>query len=127
MFVDYVASLIEDLKIEPLVPMAPGVYPLELEDDITVKITTLPQGYSFSATVTSLPEGNKEGFFSQALQANLFGQGTHGAILGLNEDGNVLTLSKAVEYNSDYKEFKETLEDFISTIVFWRDEARTHK
>lgn len=58
---------------------------------------------------------------------NLFGQGTHKAVLGLTEDGNMLTLFKVVEYNIDYKQFRDALEDFINSVDFWREEALNHK
>ncbi len=60
------------------------------------------------------------------MEANLFGIGTRGAAIGLNEDGNVLTLSLELDYNSSYQEFKEKLEDFISVMDFWRKEALEH-
>lgn len=127
MLATFLPQLAEELDMDVLEPTMPGVYLLPLDKDINITIATLPSGYTLNAQVTLCPENNKEGFYLRALQANLFGQGTRGAVLALNENGNVLTLSKVVEYNSDYREFKETLEDFVSTIAFWRDEARTHK
>lgn len=123
----FIPQLAEELQMDSLEPIGPGIYNLPLEEDVNITITTLPVGYTFFGMITTCPSANKEGFFLHALQANLFGQGTRGAVLALTEDGNVLTLSRTVEYNSDYREFKEALEDFVATIVFWRDEARTHK
>ena len=57
------------------------------------------------------------------LHGNLFGIGTRGAVLGASIDGNLLTLSKEVEYTPDYKEFKDLVEDFINMVDYWREEA----
>lgn len=125
---DLIKQYASDLEIEgELEPDSPGIYTLALEDDINVKITVLPQGFSLFAAVIACPQSNKEQFLSQALLANLFGQGTRGSVLGTTDDGNLLTLSKLVEYNVDYKDFRETLEDFVIVIDFWREQARTHK
>jgi hypothetical protein len=61
------------------------------------------------------------------MEANLFGRGTRGAAIGLNEEGKLLTLSLELDYNNSFKEFKENLEDFISVIDFWRTEASKHE
>ncbi len=60
------------------------------------------------------------------MDANLFGRGTRKNIIGLTEDGNMLTLSGDLRYNSPYREFKEKLEDFVSIIDYWRNEAVSH-
>lgn len=124
----FIEQLSKELQFEnSLEPVLPGVFILPLEDDVNVKLTTLQQGYSLEANIASFPQFNKEKFASQALLANLFGQGTRGAVIGLAEEGNMLTLSKVVDYNSDYKDFKENLEDFVTTIAFWKNETRIHK
>jgi hypothetical protein len=61
------------------------------------------------------------------LEANLFGRGTRNAIIGLTEDGKLLTLSAELDYNSTYKEFKEKLEDFVTILDYWRKEALTER
>lgn len=127
MLADFIPQLTQELEMDSLEPVGPGVYNLPLEDDINITITTLPVGFMLFGMIATLPTVNKENFFLRVLQANLFGQGTRGAVLALTEDGNVLTLSRTLEYNSNYREFKEALEDFVATVVFWREEARTHK
>lgn len=129
MIPEYIQKFADELQFENgLEPQTPGVYLIPFDDDINVKLTVLaPQGFALDANIASCPPGNKEQLFSNLLLGNLFAQGTRGAIIGLNEDGNMLTLSKAVEYNVDYKVFKETLEDFVTTIDFWREQARAQK
>ena len=57
--------------------------------------------------------------------AILFGQGTKGAVLGLSEDGSQLTLTQDIDYNAEYKEFRDTLEDFAS--ILSTSGTRKHK
>lgn len=121
----YIQQLAEDLEIgETLTLESPGVYTIPLENDLSVKVSDLSPGILFYCTIASCPDANKENFLSQAMLANLFGQGTHDAVLGLNESGNMLTLSKEVNYTIDYKDFKDLLEDFINVVDFWREEAK---
>ena len=75
------------------------------------------------SSVAAVPKGQQELLFTQALLANLCGQGTKGSLLGLNESGTVLTLSHTIDYDINYKEFRDLVEDFISTIDFWREES----
>lgn len=124
----FMRQLAQELELDESIATAvDGTYIIPL-DDIKITIVSLPDGGFFlSSNLAPCPLSNKEQFFTKALHGNLFGQGTHGATLGLSEDGNVLTLSRVMNYNTDYKGFKETLEDFINAMDFWREEALNHK
>lgn len=76
--------------------------------------------------IGSCPQQNVESFLLKIMEANLFGRGTRGSIIGLNESGKLLTLTYELDYNKSYKEFKEKLEDFISVINFWKQEISKH-
>lgn len=104
-----------------------GVYAIPLEENLFVNISSQRQGVLLSCNFASAPSSNREKVFQHMLHGNLFGQGTRGAVLGATLDGNVLTLSKDVEYTPNYKEFKELVEDFINMVDYWRDEALTSK
>lgn len=125
----FMQQLAKELDLDETMAAAEeGVYTIPLEDDLKVNISSLPNGsFSFTCALGACPSSNQEQFFTRALHANLFGQGTRGATLGLDENGNVLTLSRVMNYNTDYKDFKDSLEDFINSVDFWREEARTHK
>ncbi|MBA2367450.1 MAG: type III secretion system chaperone [Candidatus Protochlamydia sp.] len=73
------------------------------------------------------PQENTHLFLSKAMQSNLFGHGTRGAAIGLDNEGKILTLSLEIDSDSNYKEFHERLEDFISILDFWRKEASKQK
>lgn len=96
-------------------------------EDIQVEAIQLEHSYLLKGIIGDCPQENKEAFLMRVMEANLFGKGTRGAAIGLNEEGNLLTLSLELDYNSSYKDFKEKLEDFISVIDFWRKEATSHQ
>lgn len=60
------------------------------------------------------------------MKANLFGQGTLGAALGLEPEQNLLTLSLELPYDMDYRHFKESVEDFTNIVDYWKVEVDTH-
>jgi hypothetical protein len=102
-------------------------YHLPFDPNIEIEAVELEKGYLFKSVIGNCPEQNLDAYLLKTMEANLFGIGTRGAVIGLNEDGKVLTLSLEVNYNSSYKDFKECLEDFISVLDFWRNEALKHQ
>lgn len=120
----FMRQFVEELELdESIAEASAGAYTIPLEEDVKVLISALPQGFSLTCNVMSCPTANKELFLTKVLHGNLFGQGTHHAVLGLNDSGNLLTLSRVIDYNVEYKDFRESLEDFINTIDFWRQES----
>lgn len=124
-----IEKLIPDMELgtATLATEVPGTYALPLDNELTVILSEIPNGLSLKCSVAPFPKVHEEIFSTQAMLGNLFGQGTRGAILGLTNDGNTLTLTQTIDYNIDYKEFKELLEDFINAVDYWRDEALNHK
>src|SRR5438128_443988 len=104
----------------------PGVYKIPLEEDLEITITSLDKGFQFFSVLCSCPPNNREKFFTQTLLGNLFGQGTHGAVLGLNQDASKVTLTRTADFDMDYRTFKNILEDFINSADAWREIALTH-
>lgn len=102
-------------------------YQLPFENGVEIEAIELEKSYLFKGIIAPKPEQNSESFLLKVMEANLFGMGTRGSVIGLNEDGKQLTLSHELDYNSSYKDFKEKLEDFISVIDFWRNEALKHE
>lgn len=122
-------SLIQELSKEwelenELKQENPGVYIVPLEENLNFTISSLPQGgIYFNCAIAAIPKGSEEALYTRALLGNLFGQGTKGAVLGLNESGTVLTLSRLIDYDIKFKEFRDLIEDFINSIDFWRSET----
>jgi len=129
MIEQYIPRLIKDLDLGniSLASGTPGIFTLPIREGVGVNISDIPNGFVLKSTIIPFPKTQEEFFASRAMLANLFGQGTHGAVLGLSPDTNMLTLTQTVDYPFDYKEFKEILEDFINTVDFWYDEALSIK
>lgn len=104
------------------------VYALPLDEGITITIRYSPQagGICFECPLIDCPRNNEELYYTTLLSANLFGQGTKGSVLGLNVDGSVVTLTLVIDYDIEYKEFRDLLEDFINNVDFWREETQVH-
>lgn len=124
----FMQEFMKDLELDtPLPQEVPGVYSLPLEEGLTVVITSIPSGFSLSATLAAVPRDKEELFYTRTLLGNLFGQGTRGAVLALSEDGRMLTISRVIDYDVNYKEFKDLIEDFINSVDFWREEALNYQ
>lgn len=125
MLQSYIPKLIQDLELGDisLASGIPGTYTLPLEDGLSIHMTDIPDGFILRCNVGPYPKVKEELFTTQAMLGNLFGQGTRGAVLGLNLEGTIVTLTHIVDYPVEYKDFKEILEDFINTMDFWREEA----
>lgn len=102
----------------------PGTFAIPVNEETQMKITETQGGLLLEATIAPCPTKNNESFFTQALLANLLGQGTGGAALGLNDDGKQLVLMRIMDHSTDYKSFKNALEDFLDAVEFWQAEAR---
>ena len=124
MLQNFIPRLIHDLELGDvdLSSGVPGIYTLPLEGG-SINMTDIPDGYILKANVAPFPKVKEELFATQAMMGNLFGQGTKGAALGLNEDGTILTLTLVVDFPVEYKDFRDSLEDFINVMDFWREEA----
>jgi hypothetical protein len=122
-------ELAKDLELEGgFATEVPGIFAVPLEEDLNLMISSLPRGgVSFKSTLCPIPQNRKEELYCELLRANLLGQGTEGAILGINDEGSHLTLSQEIEYDMDFPQFKDRVEDFINSIDFWREEVQTYR
>jgi len=121
-------ELAKELELEnSLTSEVPGVYVFSLDEDIKIYISTISQGIYFECTFSPTESSQQEILYTNLLLANLFGEGTNGATIGLTEEGKALRLSQLINANTNYKSFKETLEDFINIVDFWNEEVLTYK
>ena len=83
-------QLSKDLEMgdDPIKEKAPGLFSLPIEEDVSIKIETLPEGFSLHCILGNCPKENLEIFFTEALNAKVFGHTTRNCVLGLTEDGN---------------------------------------
>lgn len=122
-FRDHVMHLFKELNLDS------GTLPKDLTTvslDVggtNVVLTDAQPGLELSAVVGNVPEGHREPFFAKLLRANFLGQATKGACLGLDEEGLRVLLSMAVPAIRSYRQFHDTVEDFINAVSFWKQEV----
>lgn len=117
----HLQKLAKELELEgSFSTQVPGVFQFPIEENLAITLNARSPGFSLSCTLGPIPREGETEFFTRLLLGNLFGQGTRGSVLGLNEEGNQLTLTQDVDYNAEYKEFRDVLEDFINSVDFWR-------
>lgn len=103
-------------------------YHLTFENDIRMEVEAEgKQSILLKGHIGQRPVPNGEAFLLKVMEANLFGMGTRGGVIGLKEDGKQLTLTIEVDYTISYKDFVEKVEDFINVVSFWRNEALKHE
>ena len=56
------------------------------------------------------------------MKANLLGQGTGGAAIGIDSSEKFFILTHTFPFEINYKTFHESLEDFLNYIDFWKEE-----
>lgn len=122
-----IAKLQEDLGMEGLITKTDSQhFVIPLDDDIEVEAVELERNFLLKGGIGALPKENCGAFLQRALEADLFGLGTRNGVIGLNEEGKLLTLSMELEYTITFEKFKERMEDFITVLAFWRGEALKH-
>lgn len=120
----YMQKLVKEMEIEEsLASDVPGVYQFPTDEETTILISEIPRGFELTCSISACPEKKQEEFLTSALFANLFSQGTEGCILGLDAEGEIVTLSRVIDYEIDYQEFRDLLEDFVNTAAQWKEEA----
>jgi hypothetical protein len=125
MLINFMKKLAEELTLGELLSseIEGGGYLIPLEKDLTIRVSESSFGIYFSCEIALLPKAKRETFYGRLLLANLFGQGTNGAVLGLNEDGNKVLLTHLLELDADYQSLHDALEDMINTVDYWREET----
>lgn len=120
---NYVIQLSQDLEMDPqsVMTQEEDTFVLPIGSSLKVKIKNLNPGIYLYSRICPCPTEKLEELFIYLMKANLFGQGTFGSVIGLEEE--YLTLSSALPYDMNYRDFKETVEDFVNTIDFWKDEV----
>lgn len=97
---------------------------LILNPTLTITLKELDPGLLFFSLLNPLPTTKKEAIFQFAMQANFLGQGTGGAVLGIDEDEKFLTLSLDLPYDMNYQEFRNALSDFANYVDYWKEQIK---
>lgn len=119
---DYLEKLCKELSINTPKLNEHKVYPFKLGDEL-VAIKDLDPGMALYAQICEAPKKKKEDLFIYLMRANLLGQGTGGTRIGLDSDEKFLTLSIGLPYELNYQIFRETIEDFVNYLIYWREEV----
>jgi hypothetical protein len=118
--VSYTKQLALELELsDNLKSDKPDSYVFTFSKTIDVNIKTISEGFFFSSDLGLCPEKNSEEFFMLTMHANLFGLGTGGGIIGLNDEGKKLIFSLYYPKKTSYKQFKDLVEDFVNWVDMW--------
>lgn len=124
----YLKTLAEELEMDAVPEREAGnVFRLDLNPLTQIVLQELDPGFSLWGKIGPCPTVKKEELFMLLMKANFLGQGTGGASIGLDENGNLLTLSSVFPYDMSYKTFRDALEDFANFADYWREELIRHK
>lgn len=116
----YMENLCSELDIKSPHIEAGKPISLAIHPDYIVEIVDLDPGFALQSHIGPLKTEKKEDLFTYLMRANFLGQGTGGARIGLSADEKSLTLSLGFSYELDYQSFKETIEDFVNYVAYWR-------
>lgn len=83
----------------------------------------LDPGLSMQAQICEVPKKKTEELFIYLMRANLLGQGTGQSRIGIDFNEKFLTLSLGLPYEFHYQMFKETVEEFINYLIYWREDV----
>lgn len=119
----FIKQLASDYEVKGFESEERGKWKIPVEEGENLLVTDLGNAVRFDARVIDTPRGREEELFERMLFANLFGQGTWGAVLSVDDDAKHIELSRTVDYEISYKDFKDIVEDFINAVDFWRQEA----
>jgi hypothetical protein len=96
---------------------------LSLSSSIPLSFKDLETSGYVTSHILSLPKEHLEELFIFLMKANLLGQGTGPATIGIDASEKFLTLSMHIPYEGNYRLFKEQLEDFVNYLLYWREEV----
>lgn len=121
----YLDSYTKQLALEMGLPTTSeeggkDLYSLSFGQDLTISARSLQPGFSFFAKLGLVPTQNAEELFSLLMLGNLLGQGTGDALIGLNDEGNTLTISLDLPRQMSYAQFKENVENFVNYVDVWQ-------
>lgn len=109
---------------EALLPLEDGSYLLNFGQNLQISLRENSEsGITLFAKIGQLPVVSVDEFLLSLMKANLLGKETGGGILGLDKEGKEIIFTQNVEKEATYKEFHETLEDFVNYAEDWQSET----
>lgn len=118
----YLTLLKEELLLEnPFHKEREGNYRILFDPDIEVLLEEKDKSIFLKGIIGPLPVSEPDLWIVKFLEANLFGMGTRGAVIGLDSEEKNVSLAHQIPSQSTFETFKETLKDFVSTIAYWKE------
>jgi len=118
----FLEKLCAELSIESVPKLnEKKLFAFHFAPGVVVALADLHPGVEMRAPICLCPSERREDLFIYLMRANLLGQGTGGARIGLDEKEKNLTLSLGLPYEMNYHAFKEAFEEFVNHLVYWRD------
>jgi hypothetical protein len=128
MLEQYLSQLTQELELPLPAPQDDhGLRHLSINPSLRLALQALDPGFHLSAVIGPCPAERREDLFILLMRANFLGQGTGEAVIGLDREEKLLTLSLTVPYEVSYKAFKERVEDFANYIDYWREELENYQ
>lgn len=125
---DYMKTLGQELEIpDGILEASDGVWVLSISDEQEVSFTGIDSGAYLFAKVGPKPKKQAEVFLQNIMHANLFGQGTSGGVIGLDDEGENFTFSLIIPNLSSYQNFRNQFEDFLNSLDYWTSEITKQK
>ena len=122
MLQDFLAQVCVELELPPVQPVKKFAT-FRLNEEIEVQLRDLEPGFSFFSKVCACPAKRREDLFLVLMRANYLGQMTGASRIGMSPDEKFLTLSLGLPYEMSYRTFRESLEDFVNFLLYWREEV----
>jgi len=118
----FLEKLCAELSIAPVPKLnEKKFFSLRFAPGVEIALSDLHPGVAMQAAISACPKLRREDLFIYLMRANLLGQGTGGARIGLDGDEKNLTLSLGLPYEMNYHAFKEAFEEFVNHLIYWRD------
>ena len=123
MLEQFLSTLAAELELEG-VPKKDkeGRFCLQLNAEQLLLVQQSEGGILLHARIGELPLSRQEEVLILLMKGNFLGQGTGGAVIGLEEDEKFLTLSQPLTYDMNYAHFKLALEQFANFLAYWQGE-----
>jgi hypothetical protein len=119
---DLFVQLSEELSLP--VPKEPSSsYTLLFSKDISIEFQSVEPYIYMHAHIMALPKEVPEVLLIHLMKANLLGQGTGRSVIGIDQSEKFLTLSTSLPYEVSYGKLKESLEDFINYLIYWKKDS----
>ena len=124
MLQEFLERLCGELAIAPVPKLnEKKFFSFRLGEEIEAQLRDLDPGVAITAKIADCPDKRREDLFIFLMRANLLGQGTGGARIGLDINDKFLTLSLGLPYEMNYRSFTENMEDFVNYLVLLREEV----